>query len=239
MPLAAPQQIFAPQQMIGPMAAPQLAPQPSFWGGTPNPNGGTDYLGGFVNYNPKPGQTGSQRLGLFGSTLKDIGAFVSGHPGDANNLAGTERYQDAQSQMAAQKAALAQVQQQLSDANAKPEQVRQALVNYALMGGDLGGVSSAMSYGRPTIKAYGIDQNVVSTDPITGENTVIQQGQRKPITVGGMQSVDNGKTFTAIPGYVAQQSAIYNARDAASAAHRAPKAAAPGAIAVPHPGSLY
>lgn len=67
--------------------------------GTPNPNGGTDYLGGLINYTPPP--TGAPNyFGLFGATMKDMGAELGGHPADANNL---DAYQQLQRQLQMQK----------------------------------------------------------------------------------------------------------------------------------------
>lgn len=136
--------------------------------------------------------------------------------------------------------AAATARQALLDANGDPAATKAALLNYAMLGGDSGALLNIMRSDRPELKSFGVDQNVFSINPLTNEQKQIQTGQRKPIIAGGMSSADNGKTFQAIPGYTAQQSAIYNARAAATEAHRAPKATkAAGAITLPHPGSLY
>jgi hypothetical protein len=47
---------------------------------------GSSWLGGLINYNPPPGQTAAERLGLFGAALRDASAYFQGRPQLAGSL---------------------------------------------------------------------------------------------------------------------------------------------------------
>jgi hypothetical protein len=47
---------------------------------------GQSWLGGLINYNPPQGQTAAERLGLFGSALRDASALFQGPPHLAGSL---------------------------------------------------------------------------------------------------------------------------------------------------------
>lgn len=206
-------------------------PRSDFWRDDNTGNGASNFLGGAVSYDPSKDMGKTNRLGMFGAALADVGAHLSGHPADATNL---------QSFVKNNKAQL--LRQNIAAAGDDPVKMRQAVMDYAINGGDPNEIIAAQNYGKPIVSHYGIDENVFSTNPLTGTQTQLQTGQRKPITSGGMQSTDNGKTWAPIPGYAAQRGATADAIAAGRAAHPMPsrtKAAAPGAINIPHPAGQY
>jgi hypothetical protein len=73
-------------------------------------NGGTDYLGGLVNFNPPAGQTDAERMGLFGSALRDASAWFRGQPQLAGSL---------DKAIAEQKQRIAQLQERAAAAGAR------------------------------------------------------------------------------------------------------------------------
>lgn len=165
---------------------------------------------------PSPWQN---RIGLFGSTLKDVGADLSGRPQDANNIAGFYQGQQQQGAMAQQQQARTALQQAL--ATNDPSKIKAAALAFAAAGGDVAGLATALKFGRPEVQNLG-DGTLASIDPFSGQASIALQGPRKPLINGGMTSMDNGVTWKPIPGYVDQQGSIQDARAAGTAAHRAP-----------------
>lgn len=180
---------------------------------------------------PSPWQN---RIGLFGATLKDIGADLGGRPADAVNIAGFQQGQQQQTAQATQLQARTALSQALSTND--PMKIKAAAMAFAASGGDLSNFATALKFGQPTIDHYSADDASYSTDPFTNVRTQLSPGAPKPPpTTGGMQWDSKTGTWIQIPHYVEQQSAIYNARDAAAAAHRAPAKAA----AMPHGVPVY
>lgn len=170
------------------------------------------------------------RLGLFGATLSDAANAYRGQPSD--NLSRLQQMQIGNAQFqqteGAKKAALA------AFLSAKtPEEKQAAAVSLWGAGGDPTGLASALNIGKPEVKSFGTDQSLYSIGP-DGLPKLIQQGvkETRPVTAGGTVSLDNGKTWKPIPGYVDQAAALSSVR-----AHAKPAAA--GAIAIPHPGSMF
>lgn len=213
----------------------------SDWLGKKQPDGTTSLLGGALSYDPKADIGRTDRLGLFGSTLKDISASLGGHPEDAQNVAMFDKGQKQATALAAKTAAKAALTQALSTGDTG--KIQQAAIAYTAAGGDLSGFATAMKFAQPSIEHYSADDATYSNNPITGARTMLSGGVPKPIITGGTVSLDNARTWNKIPGYIEQQSAIYNARDLAAAQHRAPPRGTtqkPGdPVNLPHPGSLY
>ena len=177
---------------------------------------------------PSPWQN---RVGLFGAALKDVGAQLGGRPEDATNVAtqktGVVQNAMYQRQLGAHQALASAL------SSTDPAARKSALIQAASLGIDTAPYLALMN---PQIEHFPMDENVSLRDPITGALTPVSSGTRKPLTSGGMQSIDNGKTWQAIPGYADQQSAIYGARYAAHAANPMPtkaKPAAAGAVSNP------
>lgn len=233
--------IFGNWQNNAPPAQPQVTAQPSLgdmqlpsvgnWWNTSNPDGSSSYLGGLLNYKPVAGQTGADRMGILGSTLQDVGASLGGQPQYAQHLRQTLADQIAQQQKALKGEALNDY------ATATTPQARQsAMVKFWAAGGDTAGLGSAMKAGNPELRDIPADGSLAVIDPISGLPTNVLHGTPKtqrPLISNGMQSLDNGNSWQPIPGYVQQQNAVAGAR------RGPPKAAATGAINIPHPSSMY
>lgn len=201
----------------------QSAFQKNAFGGQFNPDtGGTDYLGGAVSYNPKDGQTASQRLGIFGASLKDAGAYLDGKPQYATNLSDTETTQKDDDATKTSKDLLSKTRADLVASNGDPDKVRAAILSYTLAGGDGAKLYSAITQGNPTLKGFSADDNIVSSDPLSGTDTIVSRATPKPQVSAGMQFV-NGQ-WSKIPGYAAQQKDIADGKR---------KPAATGQIAIP------
>lgn len=159
------------------------------------------------------------RIGLFGATLQDIGANLGGRPDAATNIEGFQEGQKKQQATAAANAARAALQQALATGDAA--KIRQAMLGYVAAGGDPSGFIAAQRYGQPTLEHVG--DNLLSVDPNNPTSAnVLFRGEQRPMVNGGMTSMDNGKTWQPIPGYVDQQGRIADVRAAGTAAHRAP-----------------
>lgn len=176
-------------------------------------------------------------LGLFGSTLRDVGANLGGKPQDANNISEFQNHVIGMN-------VLRQRQQAISDfANAKTPQEKQAaaLKLWSIDPQSAAGLATSLKVGQPELRDMAPGSNLAVIDPSTGLPTNIIKGTPKVITSQGMQSMDGGQTWQQIPGYSEQQGSISDARAAGRAAHPMPsrKAAAPGAINIPHPGGMY
>lgn len=191
----------------------------------------------------------ANNLGLFSSALKDASAAFSGRE-DPGALAAWQQHSQAQ-----------QARQAILQAGNDPAALKQALANYALMGGNVAPIMSAMTFDQPKIESYGEGQNVFQVDPLTGARTQIQTGKEKPPS--GYKGNPDG-SFAAIPGGPADPSNPINSKPPAgyqydplhkrlnlipgflgasgelAAARRAPpKANANAPINLPHPGSMY
>lgn len=130
---------------------------------------------------PSKWQTG---LGLFGSTLKDVGANLSGHPDAANNVA---EYVQMMRQM--------QMRQQLGAAfqSNDPDVRRQAAISYAAMGGD---PSQLMALTSPKVEHVG--NNLVASDPFTPDTVRTIYKGTPPPPKGYVANADGSLSF--IPG---------------------------------------
>lgn len=172
-------------------------------------------------------------LGVLGGSIKDAIAYFSGHPQEAVNLAPAiqqgQQYNFAQGAMQARQAAMAKFQ-----AATTPQEEQAAALALWGSGGDMTGLSSALNVGKPEIKAYGIDQDLFSVDPLTGQQTLVRKGSYKP-TPNQPFNPDG----TANMPFQNYQRGLYRARAEANSDFRAPRASASGAISLPHPGSMY
>lgn len=198
-------------------------------------NGTQNFLGGLLRYDPAKDQgsaaNGGDRLGMIGATLQDTAASLGGNPQSANHL----RQQLADQIAQQQKQLGGQALQKLIAAKT-PQDRQAAALEYAKYGGDLSSVGDALKFGQPTYRNHPEGEDVDQIDPFSGLVTNTIKGTPKPITPlvsGGMTSLDRAVTWKPIPGYVAQQNAISDARRAP------PKAPAAGAIKIPHPSSMY
>lgn len=184
---------------------------------------------------PSPWQN---RIGLFGATLKDVGADLGGRPEAAQNIAGFQQGQRQQGVAIQQQQARTALQQAL--ATNDPAKIKAAAMSFAAAGGDVSGLAAALKLGSPQVENLG-EGTLATIDPFTNKASIALQGPHKPLVNGGLQSTDNGQTWTPIPRYVEQQSAIYGARDTQAALHRKPTTAkpiAPGSV-VGNPASLF
>lgn len=157
--------------------------------GTPNPKGGTDYLGGLVNYQKPAGP--SNNFGLFGATLKDIGANLGGRPEDAQNLAMFGQQQQQQTAQLATQQARTALQQAL--ATGDTAKIRTAALGYASAGGDLGSLMTAMKFGQPSVEHVG--DNLVQFDPMNPTSASVLYHGSPPAPAGYSANLDGSLKF--------------------------------------------
>lgn len=115
--------------------------------GVPNPKGGTDYLGGLLNYSPQ-GNANLGNLGLIGSTLKDVA-----NGGQTDNISAYQKNMAAQQQEAirqkiAGKLSAVGVGGQGGQGGGASEDVRPLLMQYVAAGGDPKHFTEAMNFGK-------------------------------------------------------------------------------------------
>lgn len=208
----------------GQMAAPPFTPGPQ------------SVLGGLFQYDPSKDMgseaNGGNRWGILGATLKDVGAELDRRPEDANNLYQQQEQLKAFQQKVARQAAV----KRFGDAKT-PQEREQALMDAYLNGGDPGAMSAIAKSQKPDWKTVapgetlqGFDQysGLPIGDPIKGTPK-----PENPLTNGGMESFDHGKTWAPIPGY------LENATALATGKRAPPKPAATGAVIIPHPSRMY
>lgn len=145
-------------------------------------------LGGYQQQTPD----WAQKLGLFSAAIKDAANSFSGQ-GDTNSLQTWQQGQQGNQIRQQQE----QARQAILQAGSDPAALKQALTNYALMGGNPAPLMSAMTFDQPKIESYGEGQNVFSVDPLTGVRTQIQTGHEKP--PAGYKDGPDG-SYSAIPG---------------------------------------
>jgi hypothetical protein len=212
---------------IEPYALKQEQITPSFWGGTPQvKDGSTDYLGGLVNYNPKEGQTGADRMGLAGSTLQDVAAWLDGNGDKADNLSRAQARDEASRKELNTNTARERAQQMLAAAGDDVEAQREALMYGAMKGVDLSDYAAALKYGQPEYKSFSTDQDIYEMNPNGGGRLIRSGRQKAPTTSGGMQFDEAQRRWVPINGYLEQQTAIARARAGA-------RGGAAGSIGVP------
>lgn len=89
---------------------------------------GTSWLGGLINYNPPQGQTAAERLGLFGSALRDASAYFQGKPHLAGSLDDSIAEHRRRLQLLQETALAAQRQRVVETALPAREPLQQAVI---------------------------------------------------------------------------------------------------------------
>lgn len=165
------------------------------------------------------GGSGWQDVSAVGAGLRDIGAQLEGRPQFATNMDEELAKRQEQDRRQLQAQALGEM------ATAKTGQdFRSAAFHGAAAGIDPSAIGQISKFGLPTYSNAPLGDTVFATDPISGERTVVQQGQRppqNPQVSNGMQRDPLTGKWSPIPGYVDVQRDIAGAR-------RKPAAAATG-----------
>lgn len=172
--------------------------------------------------------SGNQKQSLLFSGISDAFDSLQGRSGDLTQQMAKQYAQDYTKQSAERRKAA--VNQAISAAYAKGDTngVRQAILQADPA--DVAHIMQAMSFGQPKIQDIG--GAGYSTDPFTGDlSKVVAAKPKAPLISNGMQSSDNGATWSPIPGYVDQQHAIAVGRRAP------PKPATGGPLG--NPASLF
>lgn len=173
--------------------------------------------------------TGQQKRGLLFSGLADAIDNLQGRDGTTTETLSKQYTDDYTKQKSEQRRAAVNKAIQSAYASGDMNQVRQALM--AADPADVAHITSALSFGQPKYMDVGGGLAQLP-GPMGGDPTMVMQPRPKaPLTNGGMQSSDNGATWTKIPGYVDQQRAIGDARRAP------PKPASGGPLG--NPASLF
>lgn len=89
---------------------------------------GTSWLGGLINYNPPQGQTAAERLGLFGSALRDASAYFQGRPQLAGSLDNSIAEHQRRLQLLRETALAAQNQRAAQSALPAPDPLQPAVI---------------------------------------------------------------------------------------------------------------
>lgn len=92
------------------------------------PSEGKSWLGGLITYNPPAGQTASERLGLFGSALRDASAYFQGRPQLAGSLDNTIAEHRRRLQLLQETAMASQAQRVAQSALPAPDPLQQAVI---------------------------------------------------------------------------------------------------------------